>query len=429
MKVGRICTCGIVCLSMGWLAGCSSGEGYPDGVAPAVETPRAFFETPTPFIPPTVEPTDTPEMTIRSIKAGWGFTLALGSDGGVKCWGAGYLCDGSTVHKSTPVDKQELAGGVAAITAGGGHACALTGEGGVKCWGSNNFGQLGNDTREESSTPMDVVGLTGGVSAIAAGSSHTCALTDGGGVKCWGENGFGQLGDGTLNLSRVPVDVSGLTSGAVAISAGGTHTCAVMAGGGVKCWGFNGDGQLGNNNTIETADRFRSTPTDVEGLTEPVVELALGGHTTCARTERGRVKCWGYRENGQLGNGVLPETQKAHTGTPVDVFGLTEGVASITVGMSTACALTAAGGVLCWGVKTGADDPAARKMSFVPVPVSGFAGGGAAVSAGDMHVCILTVTGAVKCWGANMFGQLGDGTENNSDLPVEVIGLAGLPEG
>ena len=143
------------------------------------------------------------------------------------------------------------------IAAGGLHSCALTANGGVKCWGVG--GSLGDGSRTGRLTPVNVIGLSSGVTAIAAGLGHTCALTVGGGVKCWGDNEYGQLGDGTDAHRLTPVDVIGLSSGVTAIAAGDWHTCALTSHG-VKCWGYNIDGQLGDGSRTN-----RLTPVDVVG--------------------------------------------------------------------------------------------------------------------------------------------------------------------
>src|SRR5207245_1486985 len=135
-------------------------------------------------------------------------TCGLTSAGWVKCWGANYygqIGDGMQTNRSTPADASERRRGVIAIAAGGSHSCALTSAGGVKCWGCNAWGQVGDGTTTNRSTPVDVSGLASGVSAIAVGGLHTCAVTSAGGVKCWGDNGWGQLGDGTATNRSIPV--------------------------------------------------------------------------------------------------------------------------------------------------------------------------------------------------------------------------------
>jgi hypothetical protein len=198
------------------------------------------------------------------------------------------------------VGDGSLTSGVVAITAGAFHTCALTSGGGVKCWGMNHLGQLGSFPLTSSAAPRDVSGLTSGVVALDAGDHHTCALTAAGGVKCWGWAENGQLGDGDTNATYKvpPVDVIGLATGVVALSGGGVHSCALGSGGGVKCWGANFRGQLGDGTNIE-----RPTPVDVTGLSSGITAIAAGGQHTCALTSATGVLCWGENDDGELGRG------------------------------------------------------------------------------------------------------------------------------
>ena len=362
---------------------------------------------------------------VVAISTGADHTCALTRSGAVKCWGrngTGQLGDGTRrTNRLTPVDVAGLASGVVAIAAGELHTCALTSSGVVQCWGYNSFGQLGDDTSWTGRpTPVDVVGLAGGVVAISAGTDHTCALTRGGAVKCTGDNFHGQLGDGTSGMSRLtPGDVAGLASGVAAISAGFGHTCALTSGGAVKCWGNNGAGQLGDG----TSGPDRLTPVDVVGLANGVVAIAARGYHTCALTGGGAVKCWGENNVGQLGDGTVGTNRL----TPVDVAGLAGGVVAIAAGGVHTCALTSGGAVKCWGYNYAGQlgDGTVGTTRLTPVDVAGLASGVVAIAAGGSHTCALTRGGAVKCWGENASAQLGDGTVGASRLtPIDVVGLA-----
>lgn len=350
------------------------------------------------------------------ITAGDGYTCALSNSGGVKCWGLNYdgqLGDGTGLSRSTALNVVGLTSGVEAITTGSAHACALSVGGGVKCWGRGYDGVLGNNSNGVSLLPVDVTGLGSGVLAIAAGDAHTCALTTAGGVKCWGSNANGNLGDGSTAVRYVPVNVTGLTSGVTAIATGLFHTCALMGTGGVKCWGSNFDGELGDGSTVN-----RLTPVNVSGLTSGVSTISAGQHT-CAISSNGGAKCWGNNFHGNLGNGSTVGSL-----TPVNVTGMTSGVNAISTGFYSSCAVTISGSAKCWGLNSGGElgDGTAIDRS-TPVNVAGLTSGVTSIGLGHDHACALTSYGTVKCWGNNYLGQLGDGTTINRLTPVDVVGL------
>jgi alpha-tubulin suppressor-like RCC1 family protein len=249
-----------------------------------------------------------------AIAASFYHTCALLSDGTAKCWGRndyGQLGDGTNTNKNTPVTVSGLTNAVA-IAAGGYHTCALLADGTAKCWGYNGNGQLGDGTFIDKNTPVTVSGLTNAV-AIAGGAAHTCALLSDGTAKCWGNNAEGQLGDGGTFIEKTtPVTVSGLTN-AVAIAAGSSHTCALLSDGTVKCWGRNDYGQLGDGTFID-----KNTPVTVSGLTNAVAIAASDVHT-CALLSDGTAKCWGNNYDGQLGDGTFTPTAPYGKSTPVTV--------------------------------------------------------------------------------------------------------------
>ncbi|MEA2522689.1 MAG: hypothetical protein QOI81_2335 [Actinomycetota bacterium] len=329
-------------------------------------------------------------------------SCAVTTSGGAKCWGfnnTGALGDGTTINRTSPVDVSGLTSGVAQISVGWGHTCAVTTSGGAMCWGFNRNGQLGDGTTTNSSMPVQVVGLTSGVAQISASRRDTCVVMTSGGAKCWGHNNFGALGDGTKIDSSVPVDVLGLASGVAQISTSRSHTCAVTTAGGALCWGHNEWGYLGNGTTTSS-----SKPVGVSGLSSGVAQISASGTSTCALTASGGVRCWG---NNYYGLGVA-STDTIVT-TPSDVVGLSSPIAEISSGGGL-CGLTTFGGVKCWG------------GSGPPIDLGGLTSGVAQIS---YPSCVLMISGAAMCLGNNYYGELGDGTKISSTTPVNVIGSAG----
>ena len=309
--------------------------------------------------------------TATHVSAGDEFACALLMNGTVKCWGlgeSGPRGDGSfSTFALTPVDVIGLTGATTLDT-GYGQACVLLADGTMRCWGENREGQLGNGTTATPGTsrPVVVVGITG-ATAIATGAYHTCALLSDGTVKCWGRNGQGQLGDGTLTASSTPSQVEtgfGPLSGVTALTAGGAHTCALLANGTVRCWGDNIEGQLGDGTTFGKPNGIQVT-----GINSAVA-ISAGWQHTCAILMDGTVRCWGANAFGQLGDGTLT-----------------------------------------------------RRLA--PVPVAGITGATAITASWWHHSCAVLGDGTVKCWGANDWGQLGNGTTVGSSVPVTMTGTGG----
>ncbi len=355
---------------------------------------------------------------VRAIAAGTGHTCALTTAGAVLCWGKndfGQLGNGTTVNASVPVPVAGLASGVSAIAAGFDHTCALRTGGAVLCWGRNDFGQLGDGTTTNSPIPSPVTGLAPGIVGISTGGFHSCAVTQGGGAVCWGDGLSGQLGDGAYESSPTPVAVSGLASGVTAIASGWVHSCALLTNGTSKCWGYDGAGQFADGTQDDS-----SSPVASSRLTESVVSLVAGEVHTCGLTARGGVLCWGGDMDFQLG-----DNRPLGLSSPGQVTGLGSGVTAISAGQFFTCALNSAGAVLCWGNDAVGELGTGSYAAATSLPVATkIKTGGKAIAAGSEHACALTNAGGVLCWGLNDYGELGDGTTDRSADPVVVTGLS-----
>lgn len=294
------------------------------------------------------------------------------------------------------------------LDAGGSRTCALMFGGGVKCWGWNRLGELGNGTTTDSSVPVPVNNLGGQATAVTAGTGHTCALLSDGTVRCWGLNDFGQLGNGTTTNLTVPGPIINPGAPFAAIAAGGRHTCGLLASGSVLCWGSNLSGQLGNGRTTNS-----SVPVAVS-FGGPATAIAVGGAHSCAIVANGTVQCWGSNSFRQLGNGTT-----TNSSVPVTVNNVRAALA-ITAGDNHTCALLSGGGVLCWGSNNrGQLGNGRTTVSSAPTPVNNL-GAATAVSAGFLYTCAILTSDGVRCWGINNYGQLGNGTRTNTTLPVPI---------
>jgi alpha-tubulin suppressor-like RCC1 family protein len=315
------------------------------------------------------------------------------------------------------------------VAVGGDHLCAIRSDGRAFCWGFGERGQLGSGKIEGFlAAPVEVVGLPA-ATAISAGGEFTCALTAAGGVYCWGNDEYGQVGDGVadINASRPAPFAVPLPSAAVAVTAGGYHfggghSCALLASGAVYCWGADQAGQIGDGKSGFNV--FSTAPFVVAGL-PPIQAIAAGGMHTCALAADGRVFCWGDDAAGQIGDGH--EGNGFHTLVPFAV-GLPGPALSIAAGERQTCAVIEGGQLRCWGEGSfGLFGQLTGGNVTTPQP----SWGGvevASIELGAVHACAIVAGGQVECAGLDDLGEVGSGKPGPFEIHATPVPIA-LGEG
>ncbi len=325
------------------------------------------------------------------------------------------------------------------VSSGATHTCALLDNASIACWGDNDSGQLGNGTTEDSLVPVFVSGgaLEGRtVTSVSVGYYFTCALLDNHTVACWGSNDSAQLGRNTSDVaqSSTPIAVGSFapsgSSGGAAIDSGAHHSCTIRVSGAVTCWGMNSQGQLGTGTDLPSKQTM-SVASGGAMVGRTAQEISAGLSHTCAVLDNNALACWGSNSDGQLSSTAPQPSAPSPT---LVTGGALEGrtVTDVSAGTFHTCALRDDAAVVCWGGNSsGQSGVDAETSSDVPVLVSGSALSGrtaTAVSAGGTHTCAVLDNGTAACWGANNLGQLGNGTTSASSFPpVLVTGGALLP--
>ncbi len=379
-------------------------------------------------------------VEIDDISVGMDHTCALFKSGSVRCWGQnefGALCNGTTEDLGDqpgelPVPDISIADPVKKLASGAFHSCAILMTGNVVCWGKGGAGQLGYgptevdancDTKDE--VPPQQIDLGASAEDIALGGVHSCAIVTDRTVRCWGFAASGQLGTDDQVSRYFPAVVKGIT-GAHKLAAGGQHTCVLLDDASVQCWGGNLYGQLGIGNAINLGGNAGSMPPPaVLGLGGPAVAIATGGYHSCAIVQGGDVRCWGYNDFGQLGTGTSgPGTQVGdQPGEPLISVDLGAPAVELALGYYHSCALLSDGGVKCWGrgaagslgyAKTDNIDLPGEftVLNTVELGDSAFklrSVGGYDPSSPGQTTCALLMDMTLRCWGNNEFGQLGLG--------------------
>ncbi|MGA8726230.1 MAG: hypothetical protein WB565_14450 [Acidimicrobiales bacterium] len=348
--------------------------------------------------------------------------------------------------------------GVVSLASDGEGYCAVLTSGGVDCWGSNDQGQLGDGTTGgNSDLPVVVTGVGGsgnlsGVTRLASDAVHGyCAVVTSGAVDCWGYGADGELGDGSMTASDVPVAVVG-PGGVGALSGvatlvgrqqitGGSY-CAIVASGGVDCWGDNNSGELGDATETNSDVPVTVVGVDDTGTLSGATSMAATFGSYCAVVAGGAVDCWGDNTYGELGNRSTTTSFSPVAVVGVGGSGALSGVATLSSSVSNYCAVMTSAGVDCWGSNANGDlgdgstsgpesclggslGCSTAPVAVVGVGDSGTLSGVSALSANEDSYCSVLSSGGMDCWGDNDFGQLGTESVLVSPSPVEVSGVGG----
>ncbi|RYZ93057.1 MAG: RCC1 repeat-containing protein, partial [Proteobacteria bacterium] len=313
------------------------------------------------------------------------------------CWGpnnSGQLGDGTNDENT---EYHELAGvvGLKKAVSGFSSLCYLLVNGDTRCVGANTIGQLGDGTLSSRMSFAPIHISAPALVDVVAGQNHYCGIDGSANLFCWGYNLNSTIGNGTTTNVQTPVQISGLSSGVQQVSAFSGGTCALLNSGGVKCWGLNTYGEVGDG----TVSR-QSSPTDVQNLSSGVLQIAVGNQFACALTNQKKVMCWGWGYMGRLGNGGTTDSS-----VPVEVSGLVD-VKQIALSSSAACALLESGKVMCWG-EGGSTGDGTEIMRSTPVELTALRGVKQISGHGDNPViCAVLETSGVKCWGSRQYNVL-----------------------
>ena len=361
--------------------------------------------------------TVVPVTAFDTMDGGREFACALASGQGY-CWGRnsfGQLGDSTAANSTTPVSVFQPGLSFDRITGGGAHTCALTSAGQAYCWGHNADGRLGDSTYVLPLRPVAVLPLGGiAFTQIDAGNGHTCGLDGAGQAWCWGANISGQVGDSTINNYRIsPTATHQGSLVFTQVSAGASHTCALNGSGQAYCWGYDGDGALGNGSPFGG----RTPQTVVQGGVT-FASISSNYSHSCGLTAAGQAYCWGENGWGQVGDSTVVDRN-----APVAVHqpaGVT--FASITTGFNHTCAVDTGGNGWCWGEdasqQLGNGAGAADRIPTAVTMPGGVSFAFATVDASKS--CALDTIGQAWCWGKNTYGQVGDGTTTTRSVPTAV---------